>query len=308
MADAAMITIAGFDILSVQTGTFRLDGGAMFGVVPKVLWAPREDVDDHNRILLATRTLLAVAHDRKHVILVDTGTGTKWEDKAAQRFAIRNDASAIAAVLDADFGLTLCDVTDVVVTHLHFDHNGGLTEWVDEPGGQTQPCFPGARHWIHRRHWDHVQNPTDKDRASFLSRDYEQLERLRLLHFVDGDEPESPWEGIRWFVSEGHTPAQLLPIFEDDRSALMFTGDVFPTSSHLRPPWVMAYDNEPLKTLAEKKRILGWCREHGLRLAFPHDHRLAAAELDFANDRPLVACPLDLSAPGHATPPAPRTT
>ncbi len=289
-----MMSIAGFEIVSVQTGTFRLDGGAMFGVVPKVLWAPREDVDAHNRILLATRTLIAVSRDRECVMLVDTGTGTKWADDEADRFEIRHDGSAIAAWLETGFGLAPADVTDIVVTHLHFDHNGGLSEWVGEPGGQTRLCFPQARHWVHRRHWEHVQRPTEKDRASFLSRDYEHLERSGVLRFVEGDAPESPWKGVRWFVSDGHTPGQLLPIFEEGDGGVMFTGDVFPTSSHLRVPWVMAYDNEPLKTIAEKHRILGWCREGRLQLAFPHDHRVGGAVLDFANDRALIAQPADL--------------
>ncbi len=284
-----MLSVGGFDILSVQTGTLGLDGGAMFGVVPRVLWAPHEQVDQQNRIKLATRTLIAVSKDRKHVLLVDTGTGTKWPEKDAVRFAIRYDRDAIAEALDEHFNLSTGDVTDIVVTHLHFDHNGGLTQWADEPDGPTELRFPGARHWMHRRHWEHVQHPSDKDRASFLAHDYEILEQAGVLRLVDGPEPESPWPGVRFFVSNGHTPGQLLPIFGDTDDALMFTGDVIPTSSHLRVPWVMAYDLEPLKTIDEKKRILGWCREGGMRLAFPHDVRLGIAELDFGGNRALVA-------------------
>ena len=111
---------------------------------------------------------------------------------------------------------------------------------------------------------------------------------------MNGAEPPSPWPGVRFFVSDGHTPAQLLPIFHDSRHELMFTGDVFPTSSHLRVPWLMAYDLEPLKTMEEKNCVLGWCRERSVWLAFPHDFRLAAAELDFANNRPLVARALEM--------------
>ncbi len=289
-----MLDIGGFDIISVQTGTFRLDGGAMFGVVPKVLWAPRENVDHQNRILLASRTLIAVSKDRKHVLLVDTGPGTKSPDDEADRFELRYDADAIARALHSQFELTPDRVTDVIITHLHFDHNGGLTEWAGEPGGETQLRFPQARHWIHRRHWDYVQKPTEKDRASFLTRDFDILEPAGVLAIVDGPEPDAPWDGVRFFISDGHTPAQLLPIFHDRRRQLIFTGDVFPTSSHLRVPWVMAYDLEPLKTINEKRRILGWCREHGMSLTFPHDIRLAGGEIDFANDRPLIARPLDL--------------
>ena len=289
-----MLTIGKFDIVSVQTGTFRLDGGAMFGVVPKVLWSDRDEPDEQNRILLATRTLIAASPDRRHVILVDTGCGTKWPADEADRFDIRHDGNAIAKGLDEHFGLSVDDVTDVIVTHLHFDHNGGLTEWESEPGGKTRPCFPKARHWIHREHWQHVLQPTDKDRASFLERDFDVLQASGLLTFVEGEEPASPWEGIRFFVSRGHTVCQLLPVFRDDRRELLFTGDVFPTASHLRIPWVMAYDLEPLRTIEEKKRILGWCAERGMWLAFPHDHRTAGVRMDMTAGRPTVADSLDL--------------
>jgi glyoxylase-like metal-dependent hydrolase (beta-lactamase superfamily II) len=289
-----MITIGDFEIVSVETGTFRLDGGAMFGVVPKVLWAGHEDVDEQNRILLSTRTLVAVSGDREHVILTDTGNGTKWPAKEAERFGISTDGQAIENALREHWGLSEKDVTDVIVTHLHFDHNGGLTEWDGEPGGKTRVRFAGARHWIHRGHWQHVLNPTEKDRASFLERDYDILDPAGVMKFVDGEEPEAPWGGVRFFVSHGHTPYQLLPVFFDDDRELIFTGDVFPTSSHLRVPYVMAYDLEPLKTIEEKKRILQRCKEHGAWLAFPHDHRLAGGRIDVAGKRPFVAKVSDL--------------
>jgi len=261
----------------------------MFGVVPRVLWAPHEKVDDQNRIELAARTLIAVSKDRKHVILVDTGMGCKWSEKSAARFAIRHEGQAISDALEKHFRLSTGDVTDIVVTHLHFDHNGGLTNWVDESEGQTELCFPNARHWMHRRHWDHVHNPSEKDRSSFHLCDYEILDGAGVLQLVDGSKPESPWPGLRFFVSDGHTPGQLLAIFGSGSDAVMFTGDVIPTSSHLRLPWVMAYDLEPLKTIDEKKHILDRCREDGMRLAFPHDMRLGIATLDFAAGRALVA-------------------
>ena len=289
-----MITIGDFDIISVQNGSIRLDGGAMFGVVPKVIWAEQEDVDDQNRILLATRTLIAVSRDRKQVILTDTGPGTKWSADEVPRFEVRCRANAVGDALQKRFGLGVRDVTEVIITHLHFDHNGGLTEWVDEPGGPTRLCFPNARHWIHREHWDYARHPTERDRASFLKRDFDLLESAAAPMFVDGDEPPTPWEGVRFLVSHGHTPGQLLPIFHDGRQELLFTGDLLPTGNHLRVPWVMAYDLEPLRTMEEKKRLLRRCREHRTWLAFPHDRRLAGARLDFANDRPFVAAALNL--------------
>lgn len=289
-----MINIGPFDIIGIKTGTFRLDGGAMFGVVPKTMWGGHEDVDEHNRMLLATWTLAAASRDRKTVLLVDTGNGPKWSAEEAARFAIEHDGSAIENGLRRAFGLGEADVTDVIVTHLHFDHNGGLTEWSGEPGGPTRLRFSRARHWIHREHWAYRERPTEKDRASFFKRDYEILAGSDVLRLVDGDEPVAPWDGVKFIICHGHSPYQLLPVFHGGGRELIFTGDVIPTSSHLRVPWVMAYDLHPLITMDEKKRMYARCRENGAMLAFPHDHRFAAGRIDFAKDKPFVAEVLDL--------------
>ncbi len=237
-----MIRIGKFDIISVQTGLFRLDGGAMFGVVPKTMWGNHEDVDADNRILLAMRTLVAVSDDRETVLLVDTGTGPKWTVDAADRFAIQYDADAISTALSERFGLGPERVTDVIVTHLHFDHNGGLTAWADEEQTRTRLIYPNACHWLHRRQWEHANSPSERDRASFIDHDFEALQPAGVLHLVEGDSPESRWEEIGFWVSDGHTPGQLHPVFRGDGNELIWTGDACPTSSHLRIPWVMAYD------------------------------------------------------------------
>jgi glyoxylase-like metal-dependent hydrolase (beta-lactamase superfamily II) len=291
-----MLRIGSFDIVSVQTGTFRLDGGAMFGVVPKVMWGPHEDVDDQNRMLLATRSLLAVSENRRVVMVVDSGAGTKWTPEAAGRFSISHDGEAISRALER-FRLTAHDVTDVVVTHLHFDHNGGLTSYADEGRTRTRLNFPNARHWMTRRHWEHANHPTERDAASFVASDFEALAPAGVLELVDGDfqsSPDAPWEGVAFWISDGHTPGQLSPIFRDDSQELIWTGDACPTSSHLRVPWVMAYDLEPLKTIREKKWLLERRHGHGAALAFPHDHRLGGGTIDFVNGRPFVGKVLDL--------------
>lgn len=283
-----MLKVGEFEIHSVVTGTMRLDGGAMFGVVPKVLWSRKQDIDDQNRILLATRTLLAINRRAGAIILTDTGTGSKWPVDEADRYGIMPDPAAIARKLAAE-GLSPDRVTDVIVTHLHFDHNGGVTEYADESRKSTRLCFPRARHWMHRRQWDHAHRPTLKDRASFLKRDFEALEDMKALTFVDDDDPRTPCEGVSWFVSDGHTRAQLLPVFHGEGGPLAFTGDVIPTLAHLPPPWVMAYDLYPLTTIDEKLRLYDRCRAEGLKLAFPHDPALAAVELMSGVDKPIVA-------------------
>lgn len=289
-----MIRIEPFEIYSVVTGTVRLDGGAMFGVVPKAMWSKKADTDELNRILVAMRTLIAVDRSAGRVILVDTGAGTKWDPDQARRFDIRYDADAIGRALSA-IGLSLESVTDIVVTHLHFDHNGGLTRFKDRFGEELVLCFPQARHWIHRRHLEHAKSPSLKDRASFIRHDFEPLEEARVLQPVEGDEPEGPFEGLTWFVSSGHTPGQLHPIFGTGEQRLLFVGDVVPTTLHVDLPWVMAYDVEPLKTIEEKQRIFKWCRDEGLLLAFPHDPSVAGVSLNGTPEKPIIAAPLDLS-------------
>ncbi|MHC4943479.1 MAG: MBL fold metallo-hydrolase [Planctomycetota bacterium] len=288
-----MLKVGRFEITSVKTGYCRLDGGAMFGVVPKVLWQKTEDVDDFNRILLAMRTLVAADQEAGRVVLVDTGAGSKWSEKEAERYAVENDAPALPGHLEQR-GFSIDDVTDVVITHAHFDHCGGLTEWENEPDGPTKVRFRNARHWVHEEHWRQANSPTERDRASFLARDFEVLEKEGVLEMVKGDDPPPPMEGVRWVLSHGHTPYLLLPFFEDAEHSLLFTGDMIPTSSHLPPPWVMAYDLYPLTTLEEKKKVMAMCRDEGLYLAFPHDWRMGGAEVAVEGKKVKVKQPLPL--------------
>jgi len=280
-----MIFVDPFEIRSIVTGWFRLDGGAMFGVVPKELWSDRVDVDERNRIKLAMRTLLAIDRAAGRVVLVDTGAGTKWDPKSADRFAIDYDGQAIERAL-AEEGLSGDEVTDVVVTHLHFDHNGGLTEWADGPGGETRLRFPRARHWLHEAHWKHARRPTPKDKASFLPVDLSGLEDALTL--LTGDAPADPMLGVSWFISHGHTPFQIHPVFGAGESKLIFTGDVIPTTNHISLPWVMAYDLLPVSTISEKQMIYARCRSGETCLAFPHDPELSGVTLDAGADRPTM--------------------
>ncbi|MCH7814613.1 MAG: MBL fold metallo-hydrolase [Planctomycetes bacterium] len=288
-----MITVGRFQIASVINGRFGLDGGAMFGVVPKVLWERKAKPDDQNRIPLAMRTLVAVDAEAGRVILVDTGAGHKWPADEADRFAINPDPTALGQAL-AVRGLTEADVTDVVITHLHFDHNGGLTEWAEGSATSTRLRFPRARHWIHEKHWQHANSPAEKDRASFLKRDLEALADPEVLTLVTGEQPDPPFVGLHWQLSHGHTPYQLLPVFEGTDGDLLFVGDMIPTANHLPVPWVMAYDLEPLVTMAEKTRTLGRCGRNGLALAFPHDPDLGGVTVELIEKKPIIKQRLDL--------------
>jgi len=288
-----MIRVGRFDIFSVINGSIRLDGGGMFGIVPKVLWEKTEDVDAQNRILLATRTLVAIDRAERRVVIADAGAGGKWSEEEASRYAVRHAEWAVEGAL-GKHGIGPGDVTDVVVTHAHFDHCGGLTMWRDSPGGETWLRFPRAVHWVHEDHWRHALDPFERDAASFLSRDLVGLDRSGMLRIIEGDDPSPPFEGMRWVVSHGHTPGLLLPLVEDAAAPLLFTGDMMPTSTHLSPLWVMAHDLEPLVTIEEKKRWTGACAG-GLRFAFPHDRLVAGAVIDVSGRKPRIAAPLDLA-------------
>ena len=288
--NVAMLEVGDWKLRSVINGYYRLDGGAMFGVVPKVLWARTQQVDDQNRIQMATRTLLATHQRSGRIVLVDTGTGSKWPPEKAERFAIEPVPGALDRGLQA-IGAARDDVTDVVISHLHFDHSGGMTDWVDEPGGSCRLRYPKAKHWIHRQHWDHAHRPSLRDRASFIAEDFATLENVGVLNIVEGDAPPGDIEDLEWTVSHGHTPGQLLPVFLACGNGLdaMFIGDAVPTSAHLPVTWVMGYDLFPLKMVEERQEIYRRCREEGLALAFPHDMHAGIVSVAFEDDKPRVA-------------------
>ena len=263
--------IGPYEIWSVESGRVRLDGGAMFGVVPKVLWERCLPADDRNRILLSMRNLVALDAKNNRVILVDTGPGRKWNAKEMDMYGFEwVTGDGIEECLKKQ-GLSAHDVTDVIVTHLHFDHNGGLTYWEDAGAGKCGLRFPRATHWVHEKHMAHALNPNEKDRASFLKRDFQAVIDAKKFRFLSSDQPEQVLPGIQWFLSHGHTPYQLLPQFTDGQKTLMYCGDLIPTSHHLPVPWIMGYDMSPLTIMDEKKTILKNCYEKNWILAFEHD-------------------------------------
>ncbi|MGB0714796.1 MAG: MBL fold metallo-hydrolase, partial [Phycisphaerae bacterium] len=285
--------VGNWNISSIVNGTIRLDGGAMFGVVPRVLWAPKCDVDDHNRILLATRTLLITNESQGRVMLVDTGCGPKWSDDQADRYGIKRESEALTAAL-RNIGADEASVTDVIVSHLHFDHNGGLTTWRDKEGGELDLIYPNATHWIHKTHWDHAQAPHTKDRASFLAEDFRLLHDKGSLRLLEGEQAAPTGDAFGWFASGGHTPAQLHPMIEGDGMSVTFSGDIVPTARHLRPAWVMAYDVQPMKTIDEKLKLYQNIIERKTVLAFPHDPDHAAVTLTGEPKKPEIAEAIEL--------------
>lgn len=265
------MNIGKYEIASIETGRFALDGGAMFGVVPWVFWSKTNPPDDRQRITMAARCLLIRGEGK--TILVDTGNGDKWNDKLKDIYRLDNSKFSLERSL-AKAGVKAEDITDVILTHLHFDHCGGSTKMV---GGVLAPTFPNATHYVQKDHWELAMNPTDRDRASFMKDDFLELYEEGLLTFVDGEQELFP--GISVLVCNGHTTAQQLPLITDGKKTMLFCCDLVPTTSHIPFPYLMGYDVRPLVTLEEKKRIIPRAEKEGWVLFFEHDPETEAVTL-----------------------------
>jgi len=263
--------IADYTLHAIETGRFGLDGGAMFGVVPRTLWSKANPPDDRNRIAMAARALLLVGHGKK--ILVDVGNGTKYDEKLRLIYGFDNhDADLLSSL--KQHGLGPGDITDVILTHLHFDHAGGSTVIVD---GKAKPTFPKAQYYVQREHWRGAINPTERDRASFFPHDYLPLDQSGQLVFVEGEREILPGISVR--IVNGHTTALQCPVVSDGRQTLFYCADLMPTTSHIALPWIMAYDLRPLVTLEEKRTILAEALRKKWIVFFEHDPVTAAATL-----------------------------
>lgn len=258
-----MIRAGDWELATITSGRFRLDGGAMFGVVPKILWERTNPADGKNRIAMAARSLLLRRGDR--VVLVDAGIGGRWSDKHRDIYAIEHDDAAFDAELDRH-GVRREDVTDVVLTHLHFDHLGAATR---DRAGEVALTFPRATYWVQRRQWEHAQSPTEKDRASYREELWVPLVATGRWTTVDGD--RELFAGLRVETTDGHTFGHQIVIVDTDGQTFAFTGDAIPTASHVPVPYVMGYDLQPLLCLEEKKRLLARATRDRWVLVWTHD-------------------------------------
>jgi len=258
-------------------GRFKLDGGAMFGVVPKVFWEKHHPADEKNRIDLDLRCLLAEHGNRR--ILVDTGMGDRWEAKQVGVFGLDRRPNHLVAEL-AEAGITRESITDVVFTHLHFDHSGGAIRLEE---GKLVPSFPEARHWVQQRHWDWASNPSERDRASFRIEDFNGLKENGKLHLVDGNVEIMP--GVRVTPINGHTPGQQVVEFHTGHGVLAYVGDLIPFMSQIHIPWIMGFDLNPLLTVTEKKQFLTRAAEDNYIVVFEHDPVNEAATVKFEDGR-----------------------
>lgn len=263
-----MIKIGEFQLFSVESGRFALDGGAMFGVVPKNLWNKTNPADEQNRIELALRCLLLKGKDKN--ILIDTGIGNKLNEKLAKIYKVdHSEFTLLESLAKAD--LRPNDVTDVVISHLHFDHTGGTTY---EKNGEIHLTFPKAQHHIQKEHWDWANSPAEKDNASFIKENFSVIKNHGNLNLLEG--PKELYPGIEVLVLYGHTLGMQAVKISDGKHTLLYCADLIPTASHIPIPWVMAYDNNPLITIEEKKRLLPKAVEENWILFFEHDPYRAA--------------------------------
>ena len=251
-------------IYPIQTGNFKLDGGAMFGVVPKTIWQKTNPADSNNMIDMGMRSLLI--EDGKRLILIDTGMGNKQSAKFFGYYYQFGDHSLDLSL--AKYGFHRNDITDVFLTHLHFDHCGGAIQWNKDKTG-FEPAFKNARFWSNNKHWDWAVNPNPREKASFLKENIFPIQESGQLNFVS----ENPLNelGFEILKMDGHTEKQMLPKIIYQGKTLVFMADLLPTIGHIPLPYVMGYDTRPLLTIKEKEVFLNMAADNEYFLFLEHD-------------------------------------
>ncbi|MFT5242667.1 MAG: glyoxylase-like metal-dependent hydrolase (beta-lactamase superfamily II) [Glaciecola sp.] len=253
----------------VNAGNFKLDGGAMFGVVPKSLWTRTNPADANNMIDISARCLLI--EDGSRLILIDTGMGNKQSAKFFGYYHLWGNDSIDNSL--KTHGFHSDDITDVFMTHLHFDHCGGSIQWnADKTGYET--AFKNAHFWSNKNHWDWATNPNNREKASFLKENILPIEESGQLKFTNlpkKDILENSQLGFDIFFANGHTEKQMIPMITYKEKTICFMADLLPTVGHLPLPFVMGYDTRPLLTLDEKERFLNLAANHNYYLFLEHD-------------------------------------
>ena len=252
-------------LYSINTGYFKLDGGAMFGVVPKSIWNKLNPSDENNLCSWALRCLLI--EDGNKLILVDNGIGNKQDAKFFSHYYLHGDDSLDKSL--SKNGFSKNDITDVFLTHLHFDHCGGS---IEKQGDKLVPAFKNATYWSNEKHWKWATEPNEREKASFLKENILPIQESGQLKFVDTSSTVVPFmDNIQVRFVNGHTEAMMLPQINYNGKTLVYTAELIPSLGHLPSPYVMAYDMYPLTTLQEKKSFLKEAMEKDYILFFEHD-------------------------------------
>jgi glyoxylase-like metal-dependent hydrolase (beta-lactamase superfamily II) len=263
---------------AIEPATFKLDGGAMYGIIPKPLWNKCSPADEQNRIDLALRLLLI--DQGEHKILIDTGIGDFYPEKFRSLFAISGPINPLEKALNS-INLQCADITDIVISHLHFDHIGGLGHLVE---GRQLPLFPHAPLHLHREHFAYSQNPTKRDAGSFHTETFlpllEHYIDNNLIHWLEGEKGEI-LSNLNFLISKGHTPFMVHPY--DNK--MLYLADICPTSNHIKDAWVMGYDMAPGVTVHNKAEILQFAAQNNLTLFFEHDPQFWGARISREEDK-----------------------
>ncbi|MFM2386898.1 MAG: hypothetical protein RL660_1655 [Bacteroidota bacterium] len=258
---------------TINTGLFKLDGGAMFGVVPKSMWQKRYPADDNNMCTWAMRCLLI--EQGKQLILVDTGIGNKQDDKFFGHYYLHGNDNLVQSIGNA--GYSVDDITDVVLTHLHFDHCGGA---IVREGEQLVPQFKNAKYWSNEAHWQNATQPNERERASFLKDNIIPIQQCGQLQFANTAEGTMLFDNIELVQVNGHTEGMMLPLISYKGHKILYAADLFPSPHHISLPWIMAYDMQPIVTLAEKKKILARAAQENWLVYFEHDATIEMCSIE----------------------------
>lgn len=257
------------NVFPIEAGNFKLDGGAMFGVVPKSLWSKTNPADPNNMIDIAARCLLIENGNR--LTLIDNGMGNKQSDKFFSYYDPWGDFNLDDSLKKAGFHRD--DITDVFLTHLHFDHCGGSIQWNKDRTG-FEPAFKNARFWSNEKHWEWATRPNRREQASFLKENILPMQESGQLNFVENSTSDfSPANELDFgiFFADGHTEKQMIPHLEYKGKTIVFMADLLPTAGHIPLPYVMGYDTRPLLTLPEKEKFLNIAADNNYYLFLEHD-------------------------------------
>ncbi|WP_428236177.1 MBL fold metallo-hydrolase [Gracilimonas sp.] len=283
-------TFGSFELYTIETGDFRLDGGAMFGVVPKTLWSRGLPADEKNRIPMTMRCLLIKSKSTGKLYLIDNGAGTKFNDKMEDIYQLDYSVKNLENSFE-HHGFSFEDVTDIIFTHLHFDHCGGSSFYNEDE--ELELTFPNAQYHVVKKHWKNATSPNAREKASFLPENIQPLKESGKLNLVE--ENHEYEAGLSAINVDGHTIGQQLPKIESTEGSIVFVADLLPTHVHIPLPWVMGYDMYPVQTLSEKDAFLKQAAENNWNLYLEHDAHQEIIRIEHNDGRFSVAETLTLN-------------